>query len=97
MKPRIIKLLLICSVIYTLIVGTSCIYNGAIHREYLNGQLIRQDEVGQMSFCYFTDKRNIEFDLYKIATLYIGRSTQMPDPNTVETITKGAIVIGGGL
>ena len=86
-------------IIITLLLLSGCAYNGGIHREYVNGQLIRQDEVGQLLFCYWTDKKAIRFDLEDIATLSIGSSTQKPDPNSIKAVTEGVVdaVIGGGM
>ena len=78
---------------------SGCVYHGAIHREYANGELVRQDEIGQLQFLYFSDRKNIAVELDGIASLDVGKSTQYPDPNSVKAVTEGVVeaLIGGGL
>ena len=85
--------LLLLAVINIILSLSGCAYNGAIHREFdpVTGKLVRQDEFGQLLFCYFTDKKQVEFDLDKVASLYIGSSLQKSEPNSIEAAGTGIV------
>ena len=91
-------IIVIFLIICLCLMACGCFYSGALHREYVNGQLVRQDEIGIMYCLYTSKQKELTIYLDNIADMSIGSSIRFIDPNVVEAVTEGVVkgLVGAG-